>query len=76
MDSYAFAHTSPVWIGQIGSVDAAAEQRSVAVLSEALAGAREALEAGYGDTAIPVLTARFDAARAALEQRRADAAGR
>jgi TolB protein len=70
MDSYAFAHTSPVWIGEVGSVDRAAELRSVAVLESALAGARESLERGYAGSPIPNLAARFDAARAALEARK------
>lgn len=67
MDSYAFAHTSPVWIGEVGSVDAEAEARSAAVLFDALAGARAQLEAGYAGASIPTLSARFDAARTALE---------
>jgi TolB protein len=75
MDSYAFAHTSPVWIGEVGSIDSAAELRSVAVLTEALAGARAAVEAAYAGSAIPELTARFDAARVALEDRRAGGVG-
>jgi TolB protein len=70
MDSYAFAHSSPVWIGDIGSVDRAAELRSVAVLEQALAGARSRLEGGYAGTPIPNLQARFDEAQAALEARR------
>lgn len=70
MDSYAFAHTSPVWIGTVGSVERSAELRSVAVLEQALAGARTRLEIGYGGASIPELTARFDEARAALQARR------
>jgi TolB protein len=69
MDSYAFAHASPVWIGEVGTVDPAAEARSVQVLAQALAGARAVLEVAYGGVPIPELTARFDAARAALEAR-------
>jgi len=69
MDSYGFAHTSPVWVGEVGSVDAAAEARSAAVLLDALAGARVRLELGYAGADIPNLRARFDAARAELEGR-------
>jgi len=69
MDSYAFAHSSPVWIGEVGSTDRDAELRSVAVLEQALAGARSRLEDAYADTPIPDLTARFDSARAALDAR-------
>jgi TolB protein len=69
MDSYAFAHASPVWIGAVGSVAGEAERRSAEVLLDALAGARSTLEAAYAGAAIPNLTARFDEARAALEAR-------
>ena len=72
MDSYAFAHSSPVWIGAVGSVDRAAELRSVTVLEQALAGARSRLEGGYAGSPIPNLLARFDEARAALATRRGD----
>jgi TolB protein len=67
MDSYAFAHTSPVWVGEVGSVNADAEARSAAVLLAALDGARQELEAGYAGADIPNLRARFDEARTALE---------
>jgi TolB protein len=69
MDSYAFAHSSPIWIGEVGSVDRASELRSVAVLRAALAGARVSLMEGYEGAEIPILTARFDAAEAALDAR-------
>ena len=69
MDSYAFAHASPVWIGAVGSVDGGAERRSAQVLLGALAGARTALELAYSGVSIPNLTGRFDQARAALEAR-------
>jgi TolB protein len=67
--SYAFAHTSPVWIGEVGSIDPRSEQRSAAALQGALAGARERLLQGYAGTDIPNLTARFDEAQAALDER-------
>lgn len=70
MDSYAFAHTSPVWIGTVGSVDRDAELRSVGVLEQALAGARARLERGYSGASIPELRARFDQAQEALDARR------
>jgi len=69
MASYAFAHTSPVWIGEVGSVERSAEQRSATVLQGALEGARQSLMDGYAGTEIPNLTRRFDEARAALEER-------
>ena len=70
MDSYAFAHTSPVWIGEVGSVDRDAELRSIDVLEQALAGARLDLELSYAGSPIPNLTARFDSAQAELVRRR------
>jgi TolB protein len=69
MDSYAFAHSSPIWIGAVGSVDRAAELRSIEVLRAALLGAREALEEGYAGAEIPELRTRFEEARAALDER-------
>ena len=69
MGEYAFAHTSPIWIGEVGSVDREAELRSAQVLVQALAGARANLERGYAETEIPNLAARFDQAREALEAR-------
>jgi TolB protein len=67
MDSYAFAHSSPVWIGGVGSVDDGAARRSAEVLLPALLGARASLERAYAGTDIPELRARFDEAQAALE---------
>ena len=69
MDSYAFAHTSPVWIGAVGSVDRETELRSAEVLLAALDGARGSLEQAYAGTPIPNLRARFDQAREALNAR-------
>jgi TolB protein len=69
MDSYAFAHTSPVWVGTVGSTDPTAERRSAQVLLSALEGARASLEQAYSGTPIPNLGSRFDEARAALEAR-------
>jgi TolB protein len=69
MGSYAFAHTSPVWIGHVGSVDRGAERRSATALQSALEGARARLVLGYSGSDIPRLTERFDQAKAALEAR-------
>jgi TolB protein len=68
MNTIAFAHTAPVWIGHVGSVDDAAARTAAAELLGALAVARQRLDAGYGDAAIPGVRARFDRARAALER--------
>lgn len=68
MDSYAFAHTSPVWIGEVGSTTTEAEMRSAEVLLAALLGARARLDVSYGGVEIPKLRGRFDEARTELER--------
>ncbi|MFV1987088.1 MAG: CehA/McbA family metallohydrolase [Gemmatimonadota bacterium] len=67
MDSYPFAHTSPVWIGERASADPAAVREAAADLLRALEVSRAVLLAGYGGNDIPNLIARFDAARDRLE---------
>jgi TolB protein len=69
MDSYAFAHTAPVWLGRIGSTDPAAERAAAADLLRALAVAERRLEAGYAGSEIPRLRAHFAAARDTLMAR-------
>ncbi|OAB58126.1 hypothetical protein AY599_00260 [Leptolyngbya valderiana BDU 20041] len=65
-DSYLYAETSPIWIGEIGSTDDASRRASAETLRMLLDNARERLEAGYGDAEIPRLEAHFDRAREAL----------
>lgn len=67
MDSYPYAHTAPVWIGEVGSTESVARRRAAGELLEVLAVARERLIAGYGDAGIPNLLARFERARERLE---------
>ncbi|MDQ3606975.1 MAG: CehA/McbA family metallohydrolase, partial [Gemmatimonadota bacterium] len=69
MDSYAFGHTSPLWIGRVGSTDPAAERAAAAELLRALQIAEQRLIAGYGGAEIPNLRARFQQARQELERR-------
>ena len=69
MDSYAFAHTAPVWLGRVGSTDPAAERAAAADLLRALAVAERRLEAGYAGNEIPRLRAHFAAARDTLTAR-------
>jgi TolB protein len=69
MDSYAFAHTAPVWIGRVGSTDAAAARAAARDLLRALDVAERRLVAGYEGTEIPALRAHFAAARRSLEAR-------
>ena len=67
MASYPFAHTAPIWIGEVGSTEPGARTRAARELAEVLRVARNRLVIGYGDAAIPNLLARFDRARARLE---------
>ena len=68
MSAYAFAHSSPVWIGRVGSTDRAAMRRAAARLGPLLAAARDQVVIAYGgEAAAPTILAQFDAARARLE---------
>jgi len=66
MHARPFAHSSPIWIGEIGSIEPAARAAAAADLTRAIdAAERQALEA-YGDVQISRMRARFDEARARL----------
>lgn len=69
MDSYAFGHTAPLWIGRIGSTDPEAERAAARDLLRVLGTAEQRLVAGYQGTDIPNLRARFQQARQELERR-------
>lgn len=73
MDSYAFGHTSPVWIGRVGSTDPAAEAAAARDLLRIVRAGEQRLEAGYQGTEIPNLRERFRQAREELERRAARA---
>lgn len=68
MDTSPFAHTGPVWIGARGSTDPEARRQAASELLAVLRASRARLVAGYGDTPIPRLAARFDEAMARLEE--------
>ncbi len=68
MASYPFAHTAPIWIGEVGSTEPGARMRAAGELAQALRVARNRLVIGYGDADIPNLLARFDRAEARLEE--------
>lgn len=68
MDSYAFAHTAPVWIGRVGSYEPAARKRAAADLLGALGVADSSLVASYRETPIPELKSQMKAARERLEE--------
>jgi TolB protein len=67
MDSYPFAHTGPIWIGRVGSLDPEAARASARDLLAWLDVADKRLEEGYEGSAIPTLEARFAGARRKLE---------
>ncbi len=67
MGSYAFAHTAPVWIGELGSTEPGARRAAAADLQRALVNARRRLDRAYAGTQIPRLWQRFDAAREQLD---------
>ena len=67
MASDVFAHTGPVWIGSVGSVDASAQQKAAADLMRVLDASETRLGEGYGDAETPKLLERFGEARERLE---------
>ncbi len=67
MDSYAFAHTAPVWIARVGSTEPGARMTAARDLLRALDVADQALEIGYANADHPRLLAHFAAARRRLE---------
>lgn len=68
MSAFAFAHTSPVWIGRVGSTDRAAMRRAAARLGPVLESARQQVVIAYsGEANAPAILAQFAAARARLE---------
>jgi TolB protein len=69
MDSYHFAHSSPVWIGRVGSTDRDAMRRAAAALAPVVDDAERRLIAGYGGAEnVPRILAEFTAARRRLEE--------
>lgn len=66
MDSYPFAHSSPIWIDHIGSTDAAAEAAAKVDLMNALDNARTRAKSAYGDEDISRFNGQLDDAKQAL----------
>ena len=75
MDSYPFAHTAPIWIGERASTEPGARQRAATELRAALDVAERRLLQAYGEAEIPRLRQRFTDARRRLEELGAAAAG-
>ncbi|MBB4660161.1 CehA/McbA family metallohydrolase [Parvularcula dongshanensis] len=63
-----FAHSSPIWIGEVGSRDPAAAEAAAQDLLKALDYSKAKFDDAYGETETPKLDARFEEARAVLEE--------
>jgi TolB protein len=66
MDSYAFAHTAPIWIGARGSTVPAVKKAAAVELLAAFDFAEKAFQRGYQGSPAPVLTGHYQRAREIL----------
>ncbi|MEQ8435751.1 MAG: CehA/McbA family metallohydrolase [Oceanicaulis sp.] len=66
MHARPFAHSSPIWIAEVGSTDPAASAAAAAELIAAIDVAEARARAAYGDVQTPRMHARFDEAREQL----------
>lgn len=66
MDSYPFAHTGPVWIGNVGSTDPSARQESARTLLKILDLSWGRIQATYGSNSVDNQKAYFQEAREKL----------
>ena len=66
MDSYPFAHTSPIWINHKGSTDATAKARATREIKRALMHIEDRAKLTYKGDDISILLERIKLARAAL----------
>jgi TolB protein len=67
MHARPFVHSSPIWIGKIGSTESNSRIAAVADLLNGLNVAEKEARAAYGTRPMPKLYARFKAARAKLQ---------
>ncbi|MBY6203339.1 CehA/McbA family metallohydrolase [Halomonas denitrificans] len=67
MHARPFAHSSPIWIGRVGSIDPRARTASARDLLRAVEASIAAFDEAYGDVPTPRLDARLDEARLRLE---------
>ena len=67
MDSYPFAHTSPIWINHKGSTDPTAKARATREIRRALMHIEERARLTYKNDDISVLLERLELARAAIK---------
>ncbi len=65
-----YAHTAPVWIGEIGSIEPNAARAAATDLLRALDAAEQRLRSGYGAAPTPNIEDRFRQAREKLEAMR------
>ncbi len=72
MAAYPFAHTAPVWLGAVGSVDPAAERQAARDLLRVLDVSESRFQTAYDGVEAPRLRARFARARAELDRLAAD----
>lgn len=66
MHARPFAHSSPIWIGEVGSTHPEARAAAAADLLRAIDAAEGQARAAYGERDMPRLYARFEAAREVL----------
>ncbi|HEY4303199.1 MAG TPA: CehA/McbA family metallohydrolase [Gemmatimonadaceae bacterium] len=69
MDSYAYAHTAPIWIGRVGSSEPNAAMAAAKDLLRALDAAERRVNASYGTANVPKLRSHFRKARELLQSR-------
>ena len=66
MHARPFAHSSPVWIGAVGSAEPQARRQAASDLIRAIDAAEQRAREAYGEVETPRLHARFDQARKVL----------
>jgi len=68
MHARPYAHSSPIWIGEIGSAEAGAQAAAAADLIRAIDAAEMQARMAYGNVETPRLQQRFDEARRILRE--------
>ena len=68
MHARPFAHTSPIWIGEVGSAEPGARADAARDLIRAINAAEKMAREAYGEVETPRMQARFDEARARLRE--------
>jgi TolB protein len=67
MHARPFAHSSPIWIAEIGSTDEASRSMAASDLMRAIDAAEKRAREAYGERPMPRLYERFESAREALD---------